>query len=123
MVHLKYFQNFINFALCNIRANISELEAKAHFRTQACPYGQNLCSPVTQHMLHLGSQDVAVRIQSGLYKQLPLIAIGFLVLQKGDACITQRKFLGNSVSEVLNAFNKTECYATCMHTQSIMPNT
>lgn len=96
VVHLKYFKNFINFAL-NVRANIFELEAKVHFCSQACPRGQNLRSPVKQHMLHLGSQDAAVRIQSGLYKQLPLIAIGFLVLKKADACITQYKFLNNLV--------------------------
>lgn len=106
VLDLKYFQDFSNFILCNIRAYILELEAKIHFHTLTCTHSQNLCSPVKQHRLHLGSQDAAVRIQSGLYKQLPLIAVGFLVLKKADACITQ--FLNSSLQDVLNAFNKRE---------------
>lgn len=56
----------------------------------------HLCSPVKQHMLRLGSLAAAMRIQSGLYKLLLLIATGFLVLKKADARITQYKFLNNA---------------------------
>lgn len=75
----------------NITAGISELEPKVHSHTEAGPGGPNLCSPVKQHMLRLGSQAAAGRIQSELYTQLPLTAIGFWVLKKAHP-FTQNKF-------------------------------
>lgn len=82
--------SFILLYAFNIRADISELEPKVDSHTEAGPGGPNLCSPVKQHMLRLGSQAAAGRIQSGLYTQLPLTATGFWVLKKADPC-TQRK--------------------------------